>query len=484
MNTFFLKTEHLTKRFGNHTVLDGVSLEISAGCIFGLVGENGAGKSTFVKCVTGIHKPDGGSISLGGNVSMIPQEFNLAQDLSVCENIFLGREPSRFGIIDRAKMAEESRKLLSELSAEISPYGSVAELNVAEKQMVEIAKALSVESKLLIMDEPTTVLNSHETSLLFRVMRELKKEGKSIIFISHRLDEICTICDEVAVLRDGTLVHRSPASELNPEKIANLMVGRELTGLFPEQILSDSPETVLECRDLRSGKEVKGVSFALKRGSVTGLAGLAGAGRTEVAEVICGLRKRNGGTVEVFGKTASIRTPADAIRNRIVYLTEDRQASGLLPDFSVTRNTTLASLVKYCTAGFIHSKKETLTAQEYIREFGIKAESAEAPIASLSGGNQQKVAIAKCLDNGPEIFIFDEPTRGVDVGARREIYDFIAALAKKGMTCLIISSDMDEIIGMCPRILVMRAGTLAGELNGKEITQENIMYLATGVKKQ
>ena len=484
MNTFLLKTEQLTKQFGGITVLNGVSLEIPAGTILGLVGENGAGKSTFVKCVTGIYKPDGGTVSLGGNVSMIPQEFNLVQDLSVCENIFLGREPACFGIINRKKMAEESARLLSELSSEISPYGSVAELNVAEKQMVEIAKALSVQSKLLIMDEPTTVLNSRETSVLFRVMRELKKVGCSIIFISHRLDEICTICDEVAVMRDGSLVHRSPASELDPEKIAKLMVGRELTRLFPEQIISRSGENALECREITSGKEVRNVSFVLKRGSVTGLAGLAGAGRTELAETICGLRKKNRGTVAVFGKEVSNRTPAEAIRNGMVYLTEDRQASGLLPDFSVTRNTTLAALKKYCTAGFIHSGKETLTTGEYIKEFRIKTSSPEAQISSLSGGNQQKVAIAKCLDNSPEIFIFDEPTRGVDIGARREIYDFIASLAENGMTCLIISSDLDEIIGMCPRILVMRAGELAGELNGTEITQENIMYLATGVMKQ
>ena len=483
MNTFLLKTDALTKRFGGNTVLNQVSLEIPAGCILGLVGENGAGKSTFVKCVTGIYKPDGGSVSLGGNVSMIPQEFNLAQDLSVCENIFLGREPSCFGVINRKKMAESSAVLLQRLHAEISPYGNVADLNVAEKQMVEIAKALSVQSKLLIMDEPTTVLNSRETEILFQVMRELKKEGCSIIFISHRLDEICEICDQVAVMRDGSLVHSCAASELNPEKIAQLMVGRELTRLFPDQIISENKEIALECDGICSGKEVSGVSFSLARGSVTGIAGLAGAGRTELAEAICGLRKRNSGTVKVAGKTVTIRKPADAIRNGIVYLTEDRQASGLLPDFSVTRNTTLASLIKYCTVGFIHSRKETLTAQEYIREFGIKTASSDAPVSSLSGGNQQKVAIAKCLDNAPEIFIFDEPTRGVDVGARREIYDFIASLAKAGMTCLIISSDLDEIIGMCPRILVMRAGTLAGELNGTEITQENIMYLATGVKK-
>jgi ribose transport system ATP-binding protein len=474
----------LTKRFNGITVLDGISLEVPAGCILGIVGENGAGKSTFVKCITGIYKPDAGSVRLSGNVSMIPQEFNLAQDLSVCENIFLGREPARFGMIDRKKMASESARLLSELNSQISPYGSVAELNVAEKQMVEIAKALSVQSKLLIMDEPTTVLNSRETEILFRVMRELKNNGCSIIFISHRLDEICTICDRVAVFRDGTLVHQSAASDLNPEQIARLMVGRELTRLFPEQVVTENTENALECSEIQAGKEVNGVSFSLKRGSVTGLAGLAGAGRTELAEAICGLRKRNRGTIRIFGKTVINRTPAEAIRNGMVYLSEDRQASGLLPDFSVIRNTTLASLVKYCTAGFIHSGKERLTTLEYIREFGIKTSSPDAQISSLSGGNQQKVAIAKCLDNSPEIFIFDEPTRGVDIGARREIYDFIAGLAKEGMTCLIISSDLDEIIGMCPRILVMRAGTLAGELNGTEITQEQIMYLATGVMKQ
>ena len=415
---------------------------------------------------------------------MIPQEFNLAPDLSVCENIFLGREPRKFGFIDRKKMAESAETLFRSLNVEISPYGSVSELNVAEKQMVEIAKALSVRSNLLIMDEPTTVLNSRETESLFRVMRQLRAEGNSIIFISHRLDEICTICDEVAVFRDGSLVHQGPSSELDPEKIARLMVGRELTKLFPPQVIGSSDETVLCCTGLTSGKEVKNVSFTLKRGSVTGLAGLAGAGRTELAETIFGIRKKRAGTIEVFGKQTVIRSPSDAIRNGIVYLTEDRQKSGLLTDSSVTKNITLSALKKYCSFGFVRAGFETLSAKEYIGRFGIKTPSPEEDVSSLSGGNQQKVAIAKCLDNGPEIFIFDEPTRGVDVGARREIYDFIADLARAGMTCLIISSDLDEVIGMCPRVLVMRNGELAGELTGSGISQEQIMYLATGVMKQ
>ena len=484
MNTFLLKTENLTKLFNGNPVLNGISLEIPPGIILGIVGENGAGKSTFVKCVTGIYKPDSGTVCLNGNVSMIPQEFNLVQDLSVCENIFLGREPVRFGLIDRKKMAEESATLFNILKTSVSPYGNVAELNVAEKQMVEIAKALSVESKLLIMDEPTTVLNRQESEILFRVMLRLKAEGKSVIFISHRLDEICSVCDDVAVFRDGSLVHYSSSAELNPEKIARLMVGRELTGLFPPQILSESEDCAFQCSGISSGREVKDISFSLKRGSVTGLAGLAGAGRTELAETLCGLRRKDSGEVFVAGTHVKIRKPSDAIRNKIVYLTEDRQKSGLITAFSITGNITLSTLKKYCTIGVIRTGKETLSAKDYIRKFGIKATSPEDPVSSLSGGNQQKAAIAKCLDTEPEIFIFDEPTRGVDVGARREIYDFIALLAEKGMTCLLISSDLDEVIGMCPRVLVMRNGSLAGELNGNEITQENIMYLATGVTKQ
>ena len=483
-----LELDSIVKSFGGTRVLTGVSLTVAPGEILGLVGENGAGKSTLVKCLLGIHRPDSGTIRFLGRplrsgetgIEGIPQEFNLVNDLTVAENIFLGREPHRFGLLDRAKMNAESSRHLARLGVEIDPGRMIDTLGVAEKQMVEIAKALSVECRLLIMDEPTTVLNRNEAEILFRIMRELKAAGTSVIFISHRLEEIRTVCDRVAVLRDGVLVSVDPASELAAIEIARQMVGRELTRMFPPKHYPDTEHPVLEVTNLTSGREVRGVSLSLGKG-ITGLAGLAGAGRTELAETICAIRKGRG-EIRLNGELLHLKKPSDAIAHGIVYLSEDRQGSGILTEFPLDRNVTLASLARYCTAGFIRRKDEDAAAEDYVAKFRIKAASVSEELKYLSGGNQQKVAIAKCLDIHPQVFIFDEPTRGVDIGARSDIYTFISELAQSGVACLLISSDLEEVIGMCERVFVMRSGELAGCVEREHVTEEEIMYLATGIQ--
>ncbi len=487
-----MPTEHLLeldsifKSFGGTKVLSGVSLTLDSGEILGLVGENGAGKSTLVKCLLGIHKQDSGTIRFLGEplcdekngIEGIPQEFNLVNDLTVYENIFLGRELKKFGLLDRRKMIAESRRQLERLGVALDPARMIDTLSVAEKQMVEIAKALSVECRLLIMDEPTTVLNQNEAAVLFRIMRELKAAGTSIIFISHRLEEIRTICDKVAVLRDGVLVSCDPAAELSAKEIAQRMVGRELSQMFPPKKFPDS-EPVLAVENLSSGKEVQNVSFTLGKG-ITGLAGLAGAGRTELAEAICAIRKSKG-TIRLNGEELHLKNPSDAIAHGIVYLSEDRQGSGILTEFAVDSNTTLSSLKRYCRAGFICKSEEKKIAESYVEKFRIKTASVSTELKYLSGGNQQKVALAKSLDTHPKVFIFDEPTRGVDIGARSDIYTFISELAQSGVACLLISSDLEEIIGTCEKVFVMRAGKLAGCVEREHVTEEEIMYLATGI---
>ena len=397
-----LEVEGLRKTYPAFRLRD-VSFAVRPGTIHALCGENGAGKSALTKILAGIYPPDSGEILLRGariffsspaaavraGVAMVHQESDLAPDLTVAENIFLGREPRRFGLLDYAGMCAESRRQLERLGVSLDPRRMIDTLSVAEKQMVEIAKALSVKCRLLIMDEPTTVLNQNETAVLFRIMRELRAAGTSIIFISHRLEEIRTVCDRVAVLRDGVLVSCDPAPSLSAMEIARRMVGREVSQMFPPKRFPDTEHAVLSVEHLSSGREVRDVSFSLGRG-ITGFAGLAGAGRTELAEA--------------------------------------------------------------------------------------------TELRFLSGGNQQKVALAKCLDIHPEVFIFDEPTRGVDIGARSDIYTFISELAQSGVACLLISSDLEEIIGMCDRVLVMRSGELAGCVERERVTEEEIMYLATGVQ--
>ena len=479
-----LEIENLTKSFGAAPVLSGVTLHLERGRILGLAGENGAGKSTLARLISGRLKPDSGTIRLNGKCYVLPQEFAQIPTLTVFENMFLGNEPSSCGLLKRGEMIRKTKEVFSRLEFSMDPTVMVSDLSVAEKQMLEIAKALLNQSDLMILDEPTTVLSKSEAARLFDLLRELRANGTSIIFVSHKLDEMIALCDEVAVLRDGVLVARDPASELTPMDIAGKMVGRSLTQVFPPktEVLPDAP-VQFEVKDLSSADGVvKHVSFSVRKGEILGLAGLAGAGRTELAETICGLRRRKGGKILLNGKDLSHAGAGKAFANGISYLSEDRQGTALLTEENLIKNTTLASLKKYLTFGFINGGRERVSTEDYIQRVRIKCDSAESLISSLSGGNQQKVAIAKGLDTDPRFFIFDEPTRGVDVGARREIYDFIHELAESGVSCLLISSDLEEVIGNCTRVLVMHNGTIRGEVTGADINEEEIIYYATGVK--
>lgn len=481
-----LTINNLAKSFGTNLVLSGVDLSLKHGQILGLAGENGAGKSTLARLISGKLKPDSGSIQLNGSCYVLPQEFAQIPTLTVYDNIFLGRECSRFGTLNSKKMCERAKELFKELDYPIDPERMASTLSVAEKQMTEIAKSLLFECNLLILDEPTTVLSKRETENLFALLKQLRDKGTSIILVTHKLDEMLALCDEVAILRDGVLVHRDKSANLTAYDIACKMVGRNLTQVFPDKTTVPEDAPVRFAAEHLSSADglVKDVTFAIKRGEILGLAGLAGSGRTELAETICQLRKRKkGGMIRIDGKCLSAKTPGQIFRSGISYLPEDRQGTALLTGETIFENTTLMSLLeKYCSFGIVREKQQLISTQEYIKRFRIKCESEKSLVSGLSGGNQQKVALAKGLDTDPIVFIFDEPTRGVDVGARREIYDFIHELATQGVSCLLISSDLQEVIGNCTRVLVMYNGTIRGEVCGDNINEENIILYATGVK--
>ena len=494
-----LEVKGLCKSYSEVRVLNHVSLSVKTGSVSGLIGENGAGKSTLIKCINGVTRPDSGEIVFAGQVLKritiesalrrgivtIPQEFNLANEMSVRENIFLGHELKYGGVfLDHAAMRKRTRELLDRLDSRISPDAEVSTLSIAEKQLVEIARALNRTCRLLIMDEPSTVLNPPEVENLFRIMRAMRDDGISIIYVSHKLNEVKEICDSVSVLRDGEFVCEKPTAELSAKEMANLMVGRELSRIFPPKPAAppDGGTPALELDGITLNKLVRNASLTLRRGEILGLAGLGGSGRTELAEAVYGIRKIVSGRILVNGKVVRIKSPAQAVSSGIAYLTEDRQSSGIIHSFPLAWNCSLISLRKYCVGSFIRKKKENAAASEYIRRFEIRTTSGAAPIGELSGGNQQKGAIAKSLDPAPEIFIFDEPTRGIDIKSRSDIYFFISELARCGMACLIISSDLEEVIGLCRRVAVMREGTVAGVLADEHVNEKEIMYLATGVK--
>lgn len=489
-----LKTTSLTKEFSGVRVLDNISIEIQQGEIFGIIGENGAGKSTLVKIINGTYTPTSGQLFFEGKpvqikdtstakkigISMIPQEFNLINDLNVYENIFLGQEYlSRRFLLDKRKMRAKTRELLAQLKTSIPADEKIQNLSVAQKQMVEIAKAIAHDSKLLIMDEPTTVLTGPEVETLFDLMLRLKNQGVTIIYISHKLREVKRICDRVMVLRDGQFVSLDVANTLDEREMAKRMVGREIGNILPQKAVPQE-EVVLAVQGLTVPGLLRDVSFELKKGEILGFAGLRGAGRTELAEAIIGIRPRISGRFLVHGIECPIHDPADAVQNRIAYLSEDRQGIGVLTSFDLASNVTLVSLPKYFRF-LIYPQVEQARANYYVDAFEIKAGNLHTKVEYLSGGNQQKVSLAKSLDPKPEIFIVDEPTRGIDVNAKREIYHFLRDLVESGISCILISSELEEIIGMANRVAVMREGRLVGILEGDKITEEEIMLHATGV---
>ncbi len=492
-----LSIRDLTKEFSGVRVLDSVSVDIYSGEIFAIIGENGAGKSTLLKTVSGIYTPTSGQVVIAGErvveftpgaarrrgVTMIPQEFNLVGHLTVFENIFLGHEPrGRFGILDKRAMRDVSARLLESLgSGYISPNSRLSTLSPAQRQMVEIAKALANDnSRIIIMDEPTTVLNQKEVDVLFQTMRDLKARGVTVIYISHKLREVKAISDRVMVLRDGEFILVDDTENLSERDMAMAMVGRELTQVFPEKAVP-SDEIALEVEDLSSPGTVRSVSFSVRKGEVFGLAGLMGAGRTETAEALMGLRRRRG-TVRVYGDVIPPNRPESAVAAGLAYLSEDRQGKGILTQAGITENTSLASLDRYVSHGFLSNAARRRAAEKYVGEFSVRAANLGANLEFFSGGNQQKVSLAKCLDTEPRVLIFDEPTRGIDIKAKSDIYRFIQALARSGLACILISSEMEEIIGLCHRVLVLHEGEATGILEAGAITEEEIMLHATRLK--
>ncbi len=495
MKNKILEMQHVCKVFPGVKALDNVHLNVYQGKVMALLGENGAGKSTLMKILSGVYqKTEGTLIYKGKNlevhnpkeaqlqgISIIHQELNLIDELSIGENIFLGREPkTKFGNINWKKLYAESEKLLIPLNISISPRSNVKHLSIGQKQMVEIAKALSFDAELIIMDEPTDALTDQETEKLFEVIKKLRKDGKSIVYISHRLKEIFEICDDVTVIRDGQFIDEKPVSEIDEDGLIEMMVGRKLEDQYP-YIREEEGSTALDVTALEN-EMVRNVSFELKKGEILGVAGLMGAGRTELAKTIYGAYKASGGEVRVDGKLVNIRSERDAIASGITYVSEDRKKDGLVLGMSVKENISLAALKQITSGPVINHMEETRIAKEFIGQLSIKTPSENQRVKNLSGGNQQKVSISKSLLTKPKVLILDEPTRGIDVGAKKEIYDLMNEFKSEGMSVLMISSEIPELLGMCDRIMVMHEGEVFGILDREEATQEAIMRLAVGMR--
>lgn len=492
-----LEMKGVVKTFPGVKALDHAQLRLRPGTVHALMGENGAGKSTLMKCMFGIYKMDEGEIFYEGKpvkikdpldalhkgIAMVHQELQPIPARSVGENIFLGRYPKKFGglFIDHKKMYSDTEKLLKKVRMDFDPKQHVGTLSVSQMQSVEIAKAVSANCKVLILDEPTSSLTAKEVEALFRIIEDLKAEGVSIVYISHKMDEILRISDEVTIMRDGQYIGTWDAKELTTDMIITKMVGRELTNLFPPKI-NQPGEVVFKVEDFTSinPKSFRNINFELRAGEILCVGGLVGAQRTELMEGIFGIRSHSKGKIYYKGKELKIRRPKNAIDQGIAMLTEDRRATGIMGVLSIADNISIASLKKYRDLGiFINNKKIEKLVQENVKKMNIKTPSSKTLIQSLSGGNQQKVLIGRWLANNPDVLILDEPTRGIDVGAKYEIYCIISELAKEGKAIILISSEMSELIGMADRVMVMCDGRITGFIDGKDATQENIMELAT-----
>ncbi len=471
---YILKVDSLCQAYGTHQVLKNLSFSLGKGEILGIIGENGAGKSTLVKSILGMLKPTSGTINLTTSAVAIHQELNLANDLPIYANFYLGREITKAGgLLDIKKMAGNVKKALEELSVHLNPYDLTETLSVSEKQMLEIAKALDFNSGLLILDEPSALLNTGETDLLFKIMRRLKANGTSMIYISHKLDEIRDNCDNVAILRDGELAGAGKASELTPREMAEMMVGRPLSDIYPK-VSCTFREAALTFSSPVLG------SFSLRKGEILGVAGLADSGQIELGETIAAFRREREAEIGINGKIVNLKTPRDARKHGIGYLTSDRLANGVWKEFTIKTNIALGSIDSCADGAFISKSKTAALADKYKNEFHIRCQSIEDETGALSGGNQQKVSMAKVLADNPSVVILNEPTQGVDVGARQEIYTTIGKLADAGLAILLVSSDLTEILGLCKRVIVMREGRIAGELAGGDITEKAIIRIATG----
>lgn len=490
MSEYILQMLDIVKEFPGVRALKGVQLNVRPGTVHTLMGENGAGKSTLMKCLIGIQAPTSGKIiydgkevhfkttleAMNAGISMIHQELSPVPERSVCDNVWLGREPRKGMVVDHKKMRADCIELFKKLGLDLDPDAKMGDLTVAKMQMVEIAKAVSYDSRIVIMDEPTSSLTDAEVEHLFRIIADLKAKNVAIIYISHKMDEIFRISDDITVYRDGEYVATDRAENLNVDKVITLMVGREMTSMFPKV---DCPigETIFKVENLAAGKAVKNVSFELHRGEILGMAGLVGAGRTETAEAIFGMRHITGGKIFKDGKELHIKSPEDAIANKIGLLTEDRRGNGIVGLLSVKENTVLANLKAY---GFpLNHKKMRKDTEEYIKKLNTKTPTMETPIQNLSGGNQQKVLVGRWLLTDPDVLIVDEPTRGIDVGAKAEIHSLITKLAGEGKAIIMISSELPEVMGMADRILVMHEGVMTGMIDRKDFSSELILKYAT-----
>jgi ribose transport system ATP-binding protein len=490
-----LRMVNISKYFPGVQALDNVDFEVYPGEVVGLLGENGAGKSTLIKILSGVYNREQGSIFFQGEsieprtpqiaqslgISTIYQELALVPQLSVAENMFMNREPMRvpaLGMVDFRKMESETSMILGELGLDIPPETLMKNLTVAAQQMVEITKAVSRNANLILMDEPTSALSSKEVKALFDIMRRLKEKGVSVVFISHRLDEVLQVVDRIIVMRDGQRVGELSIEEATEEKIISLMVGREV-GLFPKQE-AEITEPVLEVRDLCGKNIVKDVSFKVHRGEIVGLAGLVGAGRTDVARLIFGADKRVRGDILVDNKLLEIHSPSDALENGIGWIPEDRKQQGLVLGMSVKENASMAILQRLSNKlGKIRTKEQQEVVEYYVGQLDIVTSNLDKKVMDLSGGNQQKVVLAKWLSTKPKVLIMDEPTRGIDVGAKAEVHALMSRLAQAGMGILMISSEMPEIMGMSDRVIVMCEGRVTGEFKRENLCQEEIMSCAT-----
>jgi len=485
----------VVKTFPGVRALDGAKIDLYKGEVHVLMGENGAGKSTFMKVLTGIHKKNEGTIKYLGEdlninspkeaekigISIIYQEFNLLPHLTVAENIFIAKEPTNsFGLINYKKMNDDARLILKKLNLDIDPQTKVSELKVGNQQMIEIAKATSVDAKVLIMDEPTAALTEKEIKELFKVIKDLRSKGVGIIYISHRMEELKYIADRITVMRDGKYIDTMKYEETSIDEIIEKMVGRSLGGQYPERVKVQD-EVILEVKNINKQNVVSNISFDLRKGEILGFAGLMGAGRTEVAKLLFGHDKMDSGEIILEGRSIKINSPIEAIKNKIVYLTEDRKKDGIFAEMSVEDNIMVSNLdISSKKFSFYDSKKGQKICKKSILALNIKTPSLEQKIKNLSGGNQQKVILARWTSQDQKVLIIDEPTRGIDVGAKKEIYYLMKNLAAKGVSIIMISSELPEVLGMSDRVVVMKEGTIAKILdNNGSLTQEKIMYYAT-----
>lgn len=489
-----IEMNNIYKAFGQNKVLEGVQFSLEAGEVHALMGENGAGKSTLMNILTGLHKHDQGTITINGKevsfkdskeaekagLAFIRQELNIWPEMTVLENLFIGKEMvNALGVLKTKQMKAKATEIFKTLNISL-PFDKEAGLcSVGEQQMIEIAKALMTDAEVIIMDEPTAALTDREIEKLFEVMKGLIKKGVSLVYISHRMEEIFAICDRITVMRDGKTVDTKRIIDTNFDEVVQKMVGRELEDRFPHREATPG-EVVLEVNALTKKGLFEDIHFAVRQGEIVGVAGLMGAGRTEIMRAIFGIDQIGSGELKIEGKKVAIRKPTDAVRHGLAFITENRKEEGLILDFSIRENIGLPNLKSFAPNGIVKTADEKKFAEMMVKRLHVKTSSTEAIIGNLSGGNQQKVVIAKWIGTSPKVLIMDEPTRGIDVGAKREIYELMNELTERGIAIIMVSSELPEIVGMSDRVLVVHEGKIAGELMKKEATQEKIMALATG----